>query len=123
MKKVAQKFMRDNMQQNIQKQMKALYPNFEFEHQFLRLPVYPKIILYSNVASVDHFISQYILIDSGSSPSLSSSTLNHLAKVMRSSLDKLQVNWCTLNKIISQMELLCKVSLSIPHKHYFLISI
>lgn len=58
MRKVAQKFMRDNMQQKIQNQMKKLNPNFEFEHQFMKLPNYPKVILYSNAPAVDLFISQ-----------------------------------------------------------------
>ena len=59
MRKVAMKYMRDNMQQKIQNQMKNFHPNFEFEHQFMKLPNYPKIILYSNVPGVDQFISQY----------------------------------------------------------------
>lgn len=72
MRKVAQKFVRDNMQQKIQNHMKTLYPNFEFEHQFLKLPVYPKVILYTNVPSVDRLISQYPRLYAGSSPSSSS---------------------------------------------------
>lgn len=90
MKRTAQKFMRDNMQTQIQKQMKALYPNFEFEHQFLRLPIQPKIIVYSNLASVDRFISQYIPFHSGSSLFSSSSTPRLPAKATRPSPDKSQ---------------------------------
>lgn len=92
MRKVAQKFMRDNMQQKIQNQMKSLNPNFEFEHQFMKLPTYPKIILYSNASSVDQFISQYIQINSGSSQSSGSSTPNQPAIATKFSPDKLQPN-------------------------------
>lgn len=92
MRKFAQKFMRDNMQQKIQNQMKSLYPNFEFEHQFMKLPTYPKIILYSNASSVDQFISQYIPLNSGSSLSSSSSTQNLPAIAMKFLPNKLQPN-------------------------------
>ena len=58
MRKIADKFFRDNMQQSILNQVRKAHPNFEFEHRFMRLPVYSKIILYSNVQSVDSFASQ-----------------------------------------------------------------
>lgn len=56
MRKITNKFWRDNFEARVTNQFRKMYPHFEFEHQFRRLPIAPKIVLYSNVPSVDKFI-------------------------------------------------------------------
>lgn len=68
MKKYMAKAIRDNYDTNVLRAFRKFYPNFEYEHRFLKLPLYPKIILYSNVASVDRFLEQYPLVDLEFSP-------------------------------------------------------
>ncbi len=58
MRKLASKFLRDNLDNKITNEFRKVYPHFEFEHRYRRMPTYPKIILYSNLASVDRFIEQ-----------------------------------------------------------------
>lgn len=58
MKKLAQRLFRDNLDTNVLHQFKKKYPHFEYERKFRRIPLYPKIVLYSNVTSVDRFLEQ-----------------------------------------------------------------
>ena len=58
MRKVAQKFIRDNQESKITSMFKSLYPNFEYEHRLLKMPIFPKIVVYSNVASVDRYLEE-----------------------------------------------------------------
>lgn len=58
MKTVFRKMARDNMEAKIVEQYRQLFPHFEMDAQFMRVPTYPKIVLYSNVASVDRFIEK-----------------------------------------------------------------
>lgn len=58
MRKIANKMFRDNYETLINNKFRRLYPHFEFEYSFLRLPSYPKIVLYSNVPTIDKFVSQ-----------------------------------------------------------------
>lgn len=56
MRKIANKMFRDNYETLINNKFRRLYPHFEFEQSFLRLPAYPKIVLYSNVPTIDKFV-------------------------------------------------------------------
>ena len=60
MKKASQRLFRDNFDNLVTERYRKLYPHFEFEHRFRRLPLFPKVVLYSNVSSVEKFVEQYI---------------------------------------------------------------
>jgi hypothetical protein len=68
MRKASEKLFRDNFNNMVTNQYRKLYPHFEFEHKFRRLPLYPKVILYSNVPSVEKFAEQYPLHNKDSCP-------------------------------------------------------
>lgn len=58
MRQVANKFIRDNLDNRITNQFRKAFPHFEFEYRFRRLPIYPKIVLYTNVGSAERYIEQ-----------------------------------------------------------------
>lgn len=68
MKKLANKMMRDGFENSVTNAFRKMYPNFEYEHRLRRLPLYPKIVLYSNVASVDRFMEKYLCTKIDCSP-------------------------------------------------------
>ena len=74
MNTIFKRYLRDNLEAHIVQNYRRIFPHFEMESQFMRIPTHPKIILYSNVASVDKFIEKLQIPNSASSPSSSSST-------------------------------------------------
>ena len=59
MKTLAQKMLRGRVEQDIIKGLKKKYPHFEIEQSMRKVPINPKIVVYSNVASVDKFLEEY----------------------------------------------------------------
>lgn len=84
MKAVANKYMRARLEVDTIKQLKKQYPHFEFEHRIRKVPIYPKIVVYSSVASVDKFLERYYSSYLESCPPTSLKDLSLLLKVMRS---------------------------------------
>lgn len=56
MKALAQKLLRGSIEQDVIKGLRKKYPHFEIEHRFRKIPTFPKIVVYSSIASVDKFL-------------------------------------------------------------------
>ena len=111
MRQVYKKVMRDNMDVHIRRTMKEIYPHFEMDINSMRVPAFPKIVLYSNVP-IDNFLAEYDFFTKvACSPSISLSHPHHPIKVMKLLPGILLLSWC-LTRISSSMELLSMGSLS-----------
>ena len=56
MKTVFKKMMRDSMEDRIIRRFRQIYPHFEMDASILKVPPFPKIILYSNAPLLNPFI-------------------------------------------------------------------
>ena len=120
MKALNEKFLRSNMERIIVQHYKNIYPHFEFEQNARKVPLYPKIVVYSNVASVDKFLEQYLSQYLEFCQPTKSKESNHLLKVMISSLiESLKISLIQIWITKTPMDIYCKDSHSIQLKPSF----